>query len=550
MKIWTYYYSLYRLRALVIALAASLAESALLLPIMWLVRRAFDEVIPTRDMTQLTGIGVAIFTLYLANAGVSLYARVIALRITKSAIMRLRADLLERFYTFSRSFYSRIDLSRLHASVVQDTERLDTMSNYLVSQLIPAAVIGLMLTVVLALINWPLLLLTLFVTPLLVYMTGLLGKALKQRASAYRLASENFSKGVLFALQAMDLTRVQSAEDYELARQRALIDNLRSTSEEHIRFQTQYMLSQNIIFALCSVLILVAGGQAVGAGSMSVGELITFYVAFGLWNSSLKTIANAVPVLLLGYEGLVALHNLLVADDCPVYTGTHQIDFSGCVKLEAVSFGYGESPVLQNVHLEIRPSEIVLLMGPNGAGKSTIINLILGFYRPDSGTVYADGTAYTELDVSDLRRQIGVVMQDPIIFPGTIAENIAYGCVNHDTPQIKHAAELSGAHLFINQLPDGYDTEVGEDGMLLSGGQRQRIAIARALLGSPRLLILDEPTNHLDVEGMSHLINGLKAHASSILIISHHAALTQWADRVYTLNGDLRLASRALIDAV
>jgi ABC-type bacteriocin/lantibiotic exporter with double-glycine peptidase domain len=307
------------------------------------------------------------------------------------------------------------------------------------------------------------------------------------------------------------------------------------------------MLSQNVVFALCSVLILVVGGQAVGAGSMSVGELITFYIAFGLWNAYLKTIANSVPVILLGEEGLRALHELISIEDRPVYEGTNQIVFSGNVVLEDVDFAYDETPLLLKTNFEIQPGELTLLMGPNGVGKSTLINLILGFYRPQVGVVYADGQPYDALDVGDLRRQMGVVMQDPIIFPGSIAENIGYGCADVEREQIVRAAALSGAHEFIAQLPQGYRTSVGENGMLLSGGQRQRIAIARALLRSPRLLILDEPTNHLDSDGMTHLMQRLRTleHAPAILMISHNAALMQQADRVYVLDGELRAIQSA-----
>jgi ATP-binding cassette subfamily B protein len=193
--------------------------------------------------------------------------------------------------------------------------------------------------------------------------------------------------------------------------------------------------------------------------------------------------------------------------------------------------------VLHAVTLTIDPREIVGVVGLNGAGKTTLVHLILGLYRPQTGRLYADGRPFDELDMRDLRRQIGVVMQDPIIFPGTVMENIAYGCRETDVNRVVRAAELSMAHELVQTLSHGYDTAVGENGMLLSGGQRQRIAIARALVRQPRLLILDEPTTHLDQASVSRLIGNLSEMADrpAILVISHDTSVLRMAHRTHVL---------------
>jgi ABC-type bacteriocin/lantibiotic exporter with double-glycine peptidase domain len=193
--------------------------------------------------------------------------------------------------------------------------------------------------------------------------------------------------------------------------------------------------------------------------------------------------------------------------------------------------------VLRDVTLTINPGSTVALVGPNGSGKSTIGNLILGFYRPQTGELCADDQPFTELDMVHLRRQIGVVTQDPILFPGTIWENITYGAPNVSSSQVIQAAKLATAHESIDQLPKGYQTFVGEDGILLSGGQRQRIALARALLREPALLILDEPTNHLDEAGVRQLMGSLDqlGNAPTILMISHDVAIVDQAEYIYVL---------------
>jgi ATP-binding cassette subfamily B protein len=177
------------------------------------------------------------------------------------------------------------------------------------------------------------------------------------------------------------------------------------------------------------------------------------------------------------------------------------------------------------------------VFGPNGAGKTTMVSLILGLYRPQSGRLLADGVPYDELDMRALRASVGVVLQDPIIFSGTIAENIAYGRPAATPDDIRGAAQRATADAFIGKLPDGYDTEVGYDGCLLSGGQRQRISIARALMARPALLMFDEPTSHLDDVSIRTLLENLRRFpgAPTVLTISHDPEAASSAEVIYNL---------------
>jgi ABC-type bacteriocin/lantibiotic exporter with double-glycine peptidase domain len=193
--------------------------------------------------------------------------------------------------------------------------------------------------------------------------------------------------------------------------------------------------------------------------------------------------------------------------------------------------------VVRDVNLELRPGSSVAIVGPNGAGKSTVLYLILGFYRPLRGALRADGAAYDRLDLVELRRGIGVVMQHPTFFAGTVRENITYGYPEATDEEIAVAARLALADEFIQALPQGYDTPIGEGGLLLSGGEVQRIAIARALLRKPKLLILDEPTNHLESAAIHRLLDHLAAlePRPGVLIISHDREVLRYADVVHRL---------------
>jgi ATP-binding cassette subfamily B protein len=209
----------------------------------------------------------------------------------------------------------------------------------------------------------------------------------------------------------------------------------------------------------------------------------------------------------------------------------------GRVELRDVSFRFGARQVIDRVSLDVRPGEMVGLVGTTGAGKSTLVNLVSRFYDVSDGAVLVDGTDVRAFPVSEYRRNIGIVLQDPFLFFGTIAENIAYGKPGASREEIIAAARAARAHDFILQLPDGYDSIVGERGQTLSGGERQRISIARAILIDPRILILDEATSALDStterqiqEALDHLVKG-----RTTIAIAHRLSTLRKADRIVVL---------------
>jgi len=194
--------------------------------------------------------------------------------------------------------------------------------------------------------------------------------------------------------------------------------------------------------------------------------------------------------------------------------------------------------VLRNVTLTIEPGQVVALVGPSGAGQSTLVNLIPRFYDPDEGVVRVDGYDLREIDPKSLRRQIGLVPQDPVLFGMTLSENIAVSRPNATQEEVERAAVLANAHDFIMQLPNGYDTMAGERGANLSGGQRQRIAIARAILADPRILILDEATSALDAESEAAIHDALARlrHGRTVILIAHRASTVRLADRIVVMD--------------
>jgi ATP-binding cassette, subfamily B, bacterial len=539
LEAWRYFSKFIRgrYRQIVLNATTSAAQSLIVIPSLLLIRYAFDYAIPLKYIHILVLIGVCLFTLRLANSGISLWLSARNIDIIRTVIFQLREDLLLKLYTFSRRFHTTIDRNIVHARIVQDTERLSNVSNSIISRLIPALFTSCALCVILLFFNWFLFLVMISIFPALFLSNRLTGKLVKKRVYVFQRAFEKFSKGMLFVLRYMDLTRIQTAEQPEISRQTLNLTELRDTTGRMAFIYAVHGQVQSVTLGMAGVVIMVIGGIAVANKAMTVGEFLAFYVAAGYLNGHVSSIVSSVADIIAGNESLVTLHGIAEASDINPYRGRNRLQFKGMLSLEDVHFKYGNLPVLENINLHIKPDSNIAIIGPNGAGKSTIIQLILGFYRPRSGQLCADNVPYDELDITDFRRYIGVVMQNPPVFSGTIIENIVYGAHDVSREEIVYASRCALADDFIRQLPEGYDTQVGEDGVRLSGGECQRLAIARALVRRPKLLILDEPTNHLDQNAigkvMQNLIN-LKDRPA-VLLISHDKSVIAHAGEVYQL---------------
>ena len=529
-------------RLILLSVILSVFQAILLFPIALLVKYIFNDVVPSKNIERLILISCIILLLYIFNGLVSMWNRYITLKTTKQAIERFRTNLLYKFYSFSQSFYSKSDKSKIHASVVQDTHRIDVMLNLVITYVLPSLIISFAILVVLYVIDWVLLAALLAAAPFFILINKVVGKKYKKHNFKYHRAFEDFSSGVLFVLQKMDLTKAQAAEEIEINRQKHQLKNFTSISVSAAWFNSLYKLTHEMIINGSGILILIVGGIQIATSRISTGDMISFYVGVVFLQKYIGLIISAVPGIIEGYQSSDTLFRLIKTKNDNPYSGKEEIDFTGEIEFKNVGFGYDDNLLLKDISLKINPGDSVSIIGSNGAGKTTIVNLILGFYRPVKGSVFTDGKEYDRVSIMQLRKNIGILTQDPIIFSGTIAENISYGYPDLNIEEITTAGKLSTADDFIRELPEKYNSYIGENGVLLSGGERQRIALARALLSKPKLLILDEPTNHLDINSMAKLMDNIKNidNPPAILIISHNMEIIKLTDRVYKLsNGKL-----------
>jgi ABC-type bacteriocin/lantibiotic exporter with double-glycine peptidase domain len=309
--------------------------------------------------------------------------------------------------------------------------------------------------------------------------------------------------------------------------------------------QAAYGAANDALGAVAGAVVLIVGGIAVTRGSITLGDLLAFYAVLALLLRQLQSVGGASHEVSIGFESLGRIEAFLAAPaKAPYASGAERLSFRGGVALEGVTFAYVDRPVIRDLSLAIDAGDWVAILGPNGVGKSTLVGLAMGLYEPQSGRVLADGVPYERLDMRSFRRQVGVVLQDPILFPGTIRENIAFGRPEASDEEIRAAAVAATADAFVERLPDGYDTRVGDEGVGLSGGQRQRLAVARALLGEPSLLLLDEPTTYLDEAAVTALMAHLSnlPWAPTVVLVTHDPQATRHVQRVIELR-DGRIAS-------
>jgi ATP-binding cassette subfamily B protein len=537
---WRYYLRKYRGQGWPILAGAALAALgfAFVIPSVMLVRMIFDRAIPRADFRLLALASFGIVALNLVTGGLSLLVRRIALNSTKRLICQIRADLLIKMYSISRRYFSETESSIIHTRIVYDSDRVDYMTNSILSDLLPAAVCSVAVSVILVVLNWKLYLAILCVGPILLVINRQLARRVKVQVQRHHQSFHDFSHGILFMLRTIDLVRLQNTKEFELERQTRRMEGLREVSVRLAWLQSVYSISQQNMTAALLALMLLVGGWALASHAMTMGSLMSFYFCLSLLSSYLRDLLSSAPLIIAGSEALSELHELLVLAELEPYHGTQRISFQGNISFEQVRFGYRADDFLEGIDLELPAGSRIALIGPNGSGKTTLLHLLCGFYRPRAGRLLADAHPYDDIDITELRESIGVVMQDPILFSGTILENLVYGSPTATSEEVEWAAQMATAHEFIVSLPNGYDTIIGEGGTLLSGGQRQRIAIARAILRRPRILLLDEPTNHLDVASVARVTANIHRlpNAPTIIVVSHDIHVVKNFDAVYEIS--------------
>lgn len=403
-----------------------------------------------------------------------------------------------------------------------------------------------LLTVVGAIIamvaNDPYLSLTLIVAgPLAASIMRRFAKRSTKAAKGAMAETSALSTAIMEGLDGVRVVKIENREAYEEARVAEVVGRRQRHLLKGANARARAAPTTELVMTVIMAGIIAYAGWRSQTGGMNVGAFMSFILALGLASQSLRQLANLQTVFA---EGLTAARRLFAAMDVEPEVrerpgARHLNAVEGALAFENVSFSYAEGPpALRQISFEVRRGETVALVGPSGGGKSTILNLIPRFYDVSEGRVALDGTDIRDLTLASLRSHIALVTQEPFLFDDTVAANISYARPGASEEEIAAAARAAAAHEFIEALPEGYQTLVGEAGARLSGGQRQRIAIARAFLKDAPILLLDEATSALDTESEAHVqaaLARLMAGRTTILI-AHRLSTVRNADRIYVID--------------
>ncbi|WP_148714653.1 ABC transporter transmembrane domain-containing protein [Chitinolyticbacter meiyuanensis] len=454
----------------------------------------------------------------------------------------LRRAVYEHVLRMSPQFFETTQTGEVLSRLTTDTTLIQTVVGTSLSMGLRNAFLllgGLTMLVVTspALSGYILLTLLLVIAPILVF-----GRQVRRlsKASQDKVANASALAGEI--LNAMPTVQSFTREPFEAARFAGAVESAYATALQRIRARSWLTAVVILLVFAAVVFVLWLGAQAVMDGRMSAGELSQFILYAVVTAGAVGGIAEVWGDLQRAGGAAERLQELLALQS-PVADAPEPISLPQLgdgIRFDAVGFAYPSRPgiaALDELTLHIRPGEHVALVGPSGAGKTTLFQLLLRLYDPQQGRISFNGVATRDLALAELRTQIGVVLQETVIFAGSVADNIRYGRLDASDAKVRAAAEMAAAHDFIDALPEGYDTFLGERGVRLSGGQRQRIAIARAILKNPPILLLDEATSALDAASERAVQQALDnaAHNRTTLVIAHRLATVQQADRIVVL---------------
>jgi ATP-binding cassette subfamily B protein len=466
---------------------------------------------------------------------------------TRNTETRLRASVARRLQQLSIQFYHRQSSGKLNAKMLRDVEVIQQTTNT-VFQVVPAGVFTLIFALSATALRAPIFLVFFVMTvPAAALVIQLLRKALQSRNRDYRVQVEGMSSILTEMIRLIPITRAHGLEEEALQRVEERLTRVRNTGLRLDAINAIFGATSWVTFRLFELACLVTAAYLAhqNSNSVSVGDVVMVTSFFTSLTNAVLQITTILPDITRGFESLYSLGEILEAPDVEQNAGKTPVQsVKGDFRFENVGYAYPDSNdySVRDINLEVHPGETIAFVGHSGAGKTTLLNLVIGFLRPSAGTIWLDGQDMSNLDLRSYRRYLAFVPQETVLFEGTVYDNITYGSQNIEPARVQKAIEDANAAEFIQKLPDGVNTLVGENGARLSGGQRQRIAIARALVRDPRILVLDEATSALDTASESLIQEALHRlmQNRTTFVVAHRLSTVQNASRIVVLeNGHI-----------
>jgi ATP-binding cassette, subfamily B, bacterial len=503
-----------------------------------------DVVVKHEPLSRLwINAGVLLALLLLNLPGHLLYVRCFSHSIRRMGV-RLRSALCWRLQHLSIGYHSRVSAGVLQAKVIRDVEAIE-QSVQQASETGLAALSTMVGALGVIAVRDPLYLPVFFViVPLAAALVLALRRRMRDDNESFRQQVEQLSSRVVEMTNLIPITRAHGLERDAFRRVdgtlRRVLDAGLRLDLLNGRFGAMAWIALNTMGVGC--LAGAAYAAYTGAFGTSPGDVVMLSAFFSTLTGSLTSLMSLTPVIARGLASVRSVGEVLQAPDIEVNEGKAQVaEVAGAFRFEDVGFAYPDAdrPSVAGVDLAIRPGETIAFVGASGAGKSTVLNLVIGFIRPTAGRILLDGRDMADIDLRTYRRHLSIVPQDTTLFDGTIRDNVLYGLPEVSDDELLAALRDANALEFIDRLPDGLETLVGERGARLSGGQKQRLAIARALVRDPRVLILDEATSALDTksekliqEALGRLVRG-----RTTFVVAHRLSTIRDADRIVVMDG-------------
>ena len=534
------YVAVYK-REFLISLLLIVATSVLSVGTPWIIQRAIDQGI------RAGNVGTLRFWTFLFLAAIALEWITSRARLTVMAyagtriVTDIRSQLFRHLHTLSMGFFNDYSVGRLMSRLISDVSVLQDFVTWSITGLARSAFILIGIIVAMSLLNWQLALVTFAVMPAMIALTNYFRRYVRQ---AYRAARQRLSLINGFLNESITGIRVTKSFSREQANSRHFDDLNRSYFDANVR-TTQlaafFFPGVDFIGSLATALVVGVGGWLILGDQLTAGVLAAFVIWVERFFDPIRELSRRYYTFQAAMAASERLFALLDTEpdlkDAPQAFTLPPI--AGRVDLENVHFNYKEDePVLRGVTITAAPGERVALVGETGAGKSTVIRLISRFFDVTGGAVLIDGHDVRDVTQASLRAQLGIVLQDSFLFDGTIRDNIRYGRLDATDAEVEAATVAVGADEFIRKLPDGYNTQVGENGVNLSVGERQIVSFARALLADPRILILDEATSSIDTSTERQIQVGLEQllKGRTSFVIAHRLNTIVNSDKIVVLD--------------
>ena len=538
-----------------LAAVALLLTSGIGLLFPWVMQNLVDAVFAKMDGSELNRITLLLVGAFLLNAVFRFVQGYALAWVGERVVADLRRQTYARLHTLGLRFFNERRVGELISRLASDVSVVRAALTNNIVEVLGQTVLFIGSLVLMLALNWRLSLFILALAPVISIGAAVFGRRLRGLSTEVQ---DQIAEGNAAAEEALANVRVVKAftrEPFETQRYDSVVQSALNAAMRVTAWRSAFGSTMAFLGFGAIAAILWFGGQEVLAGRLSAGSLVAFLVYGANIGAALGTFAGLYAQIQEALGASRRVFELLdehpdIADAPDAIALDH---VEGRITFDSVSFSYNDAPslnselatasadtprVLHDIALDIQPGEVLALVGPSGAGKTTLFNLIPRFYDPTHGAVRVDGHDLRDLTLTSLRGAIGIVPQETQLFSGTVRENLRYGRLDATDAEIEAAARAANAAQFIEQLPDGYDTRVGERGVKLSGGQRQRVAIARAILKDPRILLLDEATSSLDSESerlVAEALDNLMRNRTTV-IIAHRLSTVQRADRIAVLD--------------